>query len=144
MNPGHLGTRERRRDRCDPGAADRGDGLRGVDRAAATEGDQLRGPHPVEQRRGRLGHLPSGDSVDGLGGGLQLGRTGQSTGRSQQLEVGETVLTEELRRLAEPVVVEEDDPPGVPPDEVSVHSARAPRGLTTGRRFGSTSARRCS
>jgi hypothetical protein len=51
---------------------------------------------------------------------------------------------EELRRLPDAIVAEDDDPAGVSPDEVSVHPVPATRGLTTWRRFGSTSARRCS
>ena len=54
---GHLGARERRRDRRHLGAGDRGDRLRGVDHPAAAEGDQAVAPDRVEQRRRRLGHL---------------------------------------------------------------------------------------
>ncbi len=62
----------------------------------------------------------------------------------QQLELLHPVLGEQLRRRRDAAGFEDDRAAGVAPDEVAVHSAEAVRGLTTGRRFGSTSARRCS
>ena len=62
----------------------------------------------------------------------------------QQLERLDAVLGEQLRRRRDTAGFEDDRAAGVAPDEVAVHYAEAVRGLITGRRFGSTSARRCS
>ena len=144
MDPGHLGPRHRRRDRGNPGAGDGGHRLRGVDRAAAAEGDEALRADLVEQRRGSLGHAPGVDLVDLLGGDGQLAGPGQRPRRAQQLERGEAVLAQQRQRRVEAVLAEDDVAPGVAPDEVAAHSEAEVRGLTTGRSFGSTSARRCS
>ena len=101
---------------------------------------------PLEQDGGGLRHLAGGYGVDRPGSRLQLRRAGQGTWRRHELEAGEAVLVEEPRRLRDAVAPEHDDPASVPPDEAAVHPGfcSATRGLTTGRRFGSTSARRCS
>ncbi len=62
----------------------------------------------------------------------------------QQLEWLHAVLGEQPGCAAHSTVAKDDDAAGVAPDEVAAHSAETVRGLTTGRRFGSTSARRCS
>jgi hypothetical protein len=54
------------------------------------------------------------------------------------------VLVQELRRLGDTAVAEDDRAPGIPPYEVAVHPYASVRGFLTGLSFGSTSARRCS
>ena len=127
------------------GPADRGDRLRGVDDTAAAEGDDLRRLHAVEQGGGGLRNLARRDRVDGAcAAASSSGALGRARGVRQQLELGEAVLEQELRRLGDAVLAQHDDAAGVAPDEASVHPVWAERGLTTGRRFGSTSSRRCS
>ena len=101
----------------------------------------------VEQGRRGLGHAvpdPPGQLVDGGRGLASCRRAGQVPRGREQLEGLEAVLGEQLRRVLDAAGAEDDRAAGVPPDEVAVHPAEAVRGLTTGRRFGSTSARRCS
>ena len=64
---------------------------------------------------------------------------------AEQVEAVEALFVEQLRRPLDGAAAEDDDPVGVPPGEVAAHSVRAlARGLTIGRRFGSTRSRRCS
>ena len=52
--------------------------------------------------------------------------------------------SQQLRRPAATPRAEDDGAAGVAPDEVAAHPRHPSAGCTTGRRFGSTSARRCS
>jgi hypothetical protein len=61
-----------------------------------------------------------------------------------QLEPLDPVLGQQLRRRRDTRGFEDDRAAGVAPDEVAVHYAESLRGLITGRRLGSTSARKCS
>src|SRR5436853_1957727 len=64
--------------------------------------------------------------------------------RAQQLDPLAPVLAQDLSRARQPAPPEDDGAASVAPAEVRRQPWALTRGLTTGRRFGSTSSRRCS
>ena len=145
--PGHLRPRHRGRDRGDAGAADRGDRLRGIDRRGRPR--RRRGDAPdadTEQRGGGLGNTARGHLVDGA----RPRRPAPARPPAPAAVLSSSNRAKPCSRRscgawATPPARKTTVAPRVAPDEVAVHSrGGASRGFLTGRRFGSTSARRCS
>ena len=146
VDPGHLRARERRRDRRHRGAGDGGDRLGGVDHAAAAEGDEARrAGGRVEQRRRDVRHLARGHLVHRVGGG-DRGRGFRRAARSVRAATKESKPCSASssgtssggpspKRTVRPASRQTNGPLG---------RGHVLRGLTTGRRFGSTSGRMCS
>ncbi len=100
----------------------------------------------VEQRRGGVGHLARRDLVHGCrpprqSSGAARGRARSSAARrrSKPCSASSSGASPQPRCRRKTTTRA-----GVAPDEAAGHPAATVRGLTTGRRFGSTSARRCS
>ena len=90
------------------------------------------------------GTWPGATSCTARGSARQPSRARKRPRVRQQLERAKPCSRSSCGACSTPPVAKGDGAAGVPPDEVAVHSAERTRGFTTGRRFGSTSARRCS
>ena len=153
VDAGHLGAGHRRRDRRDPGAADRGDRLRGVDHAAAAEGDEVSAPRLVEQPRrrppeprparprGRASAAPRASRAPASA------RSVLSSAKRLEAVLARGAPTRAAERPARKTTVRSasrQTKSASAPRRRFCHVLVATRGLTIGRRFGSTSSRRCS
>ncbi len=112
--------------------------------AAAAEGDECARSTRLEQRRGRLRHLAGADRVDRRGRRLQLRRAGSAGGVVSSSKSAKPCSGSSFGACATPPWRKTTTRPASLQTKFPFTRSAAARGLTTGRRFGSTSARRCS